>query len=106
MNVLLPALADGAIAVTPNRRLARRIHAEFDLALAASGQRAWLTPVILPYAGWLATLWESLLARDRRAISRTLRSSPPGPMPIGRERAGSASWIWRKRLMQSRREPR
>src|SRR6185437_14012204 len=75
MNVLLPALADGAIAVTPNRRLARRIHAEFDLALAASGRRAWLTPMILPYTGWLATLWESLLARGNAAEPRTLLST-------------------------------
>jgi len=75
MNDLLPALADGAIAVTPNRRLARRIHAEFDLALAASGQRAWPTAAILPYAGWLATLWESLLARDTAAEPRTLLST-------------------------------
>src|SRR6478736_2109201 len=74
MNGLLPALADGTIAVTPNRRLARRVHAEFDLALAASGRRAWPTPAILPYAGWLAMLWETLLARDHAAEPRTLLS--------------------------------
>jgi ATP-dependent helicase/nuclease subunit B len=75
MNVLLSALADGALAVTPNRRLARRLHAEFDLALAASGQHAWPTPAILPYAGWLATLWETLLAHDTAAEPRTLLSA-------------------------------
>lgn len=75
MNVLLSALADGAMAVTPNRRLARRLHGEFDLALAATGQRAWRTPAILPYAGWLATLWERLLAHDAAAEPRTLLSA-------------------------------
>ena len=75
MNALLSALADGAIAVTPNRRLARRLHAEFDRALAASGQRAWPTPAILPYAGWLATLWEAMLAHDAAADPRTLLSA-------------------------------
>jgi probable DNA repair protein len=73
MNVLVSALADGAIAVTPNRRLARRLHAEFDLALAASGRRAWPTPAILPYARWLATLWETILADA--AGPRTLLSA-------------------------------
>ena len=75
MNALLSALADGAIAVTPNRRLARRLHAEFDSALAASGQRAWPTPAILPYAGWLAALWETILAHESDAERRTLLSA-------------------------------
>lgn len=74
MNALLAALADGAIAVTPNRRLARRLHAEFDLALAASGQRAWPTPAILPYLGWIAALWETILAHETAAEPRTLLS--------------------------------
>jgi len=75
MNALLSALADGAIAVTPNRRLARRLHAEFDSALAASGQRAWPTPAILPYAGWLAALWETILTHESDAERRTLLSA-------------------------------
>ncbi|MEP6997281.1 MAG: PD-(D/E)XK nuclease family protein [Betaproteobacteria bacterium] len=75
MNALLSALADGAIAVTPNRRLARRLHAEFDAALAATGRRAWPTPAILPYAGWLAAVWETLLAHEDPAESRTLLSA-------------------------------
>ena len=66
MNALLSALADGAIAVTPNRRLARRLHAEFDAALAASGQRAWPTPAILPYRG----VADSALGNDSRARER------------------------------------
>lgn len=72
MNALLSAVADGAIAVTPNRRLARRLHAEFDAALAATGRRAWPTPTILPYPGWLTTLWEAVLAQEGAAETRTL----------------------------------
>jgi probable DNA repair protein len=75
MNALLSALANGAIAVTPNRRLARRLHAEFDLALAASGQRAWPTPAILPYAGWLAALRDTILAYGNAAEPHMLLSA-------------------------------
>ena len=74
MNALLSALAAGAIAVTPNRRLARRLHAEFDAALAATGKRAWPTPAILPYSGWLAALWDTIRAREQAAEPRTLLS--------------------------------
>lgn len=73
VNPIFDALADGAIAVTPNRRMARRLHAEFDAALAASGQRTWPTATILPYATWLETLWDHVLAsRDDAAESRAL----------------------------------
>ncbi|MGH8851050.1 MAG: PD-(D/E)XK nuclease family protein [Casimicrobiaceae bacterium] len=73
MKPILDALADGAIAVTPNRRLARSLHAEFDAVLAASGRRTWSTPVILPYATWLETLWARVLAsHDGAAGSQVL----------------------------------
>lgn len=57
---LLAALADGAIAVTPNRRLARHLQGEFDAAQRAAGRLAWATPAILPYATWLELLWDSV----------------------------------------------
>ena len=60
VNELHSLLADGAVAVTPNRRLARRLHADFDAALAASGRRAWRTPTILAYPVWVASLWSAL----------------------------------------------
>ena len=74
MNALLSELANGAIAITPNRRLARRLHARFDAAVAASGRRAWPTPTILPYASWLSAAWESVLALEEGADPRTLLS--------------------------------
>ncbi|MGH8714508.1 MAG: PD-(D/E)XK nuclease family protein, partial [Casimicrobiaceae bacterium] len=76
MNPILDALVGGAIAVTPNRRLARRLQAAFDAALAARGRRAWATPTILPYATWLETLWDRVLASGERAAeSRALLSA-------------------------------
>jgi hypothetical protein len=58
------ALADGAIAVTPNRRLARSLQRSFAAVAASQGHRAWVTPTILPYASWLETLWLDALATD------------------------------------------
>lgn len=76
VNEILPALADGAIAITPNRRLARRLHAEFDAAQAATGRRAWPTPTILPYSTWIASLWDAVIARDAAAEQRALLTAP------------------------------
>ena len=61
---LLAALAEGAAVVTPNRRLARVIHREFDLAQRAAGRRAWPTPTILPYPVWLELLWSRARETD------------------------------------------
>jgi ATP-dependent helicase/nuclease subunit B len=60
-STLHAALAEGAVAVTPNRRLARVLHREFDLAQRAAGHSAWQTPTILPYPIWLETLWDQAL---------------------------------------------
>lgn len=54
---LLAALDQGATVVTPNRRLARFAHREFDFAQRARGNTAWPTPSILPYPQWLEALW-------------------------------------------------
>jgi ATP-dependent helicase/nuclease subunit B len=58
------ALASGAIAVTPNRRLARHLQRDFARAALAQGRRTWATPTILPYAAWLESLWLDLLAAE------------------------------------------
>lgn len=62
-SLLHSALAEGALVITPNRRLARFLHREFDLTQAAAGHNAWPTPTILPYPSWLQVLWEER-ARD------------------------------------------
>jgi ATP-dependent helicase/nuclease subunit B len=61
-RVILASLADGAIAVTPNRRLARALLHAFDAEQSASGLTAWPTPSILPYQTWITTLWEQCVA--------------------------------------------
>ncbi len=61
---ILASLADGAVAVTPNRRLARSLLLAFDAEQLASGLTAWPTPSILPYQTWLTTLWEQCVAAD------------------------------------------
>jgi probable DNA repair protein len=61
---LLAALAEGAVVVTPNRRLARFLHREVDVAQRAAGRTAWPTPVILPYPTWLETLWNEVVQAD------------------------------------------
>ncbi|MDQ2964122.1 MAG: PD-(D/E)XK nuclease family protein [Pseudomonadota bacterium] len=58
------ALAEGAAIVTPNRRLARFLHREFDVAQRSAGRTAWPTPTILPYPSWLASLWDEAILAD------------------------------------------
>jgi probable DNA repair protein len=61
------ALAEAAVVVTPNRRLARVLHREFDLAQRAAGRAAWRTPTILPYPSWLEASWNDVIQTESRA---------------------------------------
>ncbi len=69
---LLAALAEGAVVVTPNRRLARFLHRDFDLAQRARGATAWPTPSIQPYPLWLESLWNEAVVADAVADSGLL----------------------------------
>jgi len=75
-RAILASLADGAAAVTPNRRLARALLHAFDAEQLASGLSAWPTPSILPYQTWLTTLWEQLVATGA-TNDETLLLTPP-----------------------------
>jgi ATP-dependent helicase/nuclease subunit B len=75
-RAILASLADGAAAVTPNRRLARALRHAFDAEQLASGLSAWPTPSILPYQTWLATLWEQSVATGA-TDDETLLLTPP-----------------------------
>ena len=75
-RAILASLADGAIAVTPNRRLARALLRAFDAEQLASGRAAWPTPSILPYQTWLTTLWEQFVAAGV-TDDETLLLTPP-----------------------------
>jgi probable DNA repair protein len=58
------ALAESAVVITPNRRLARFLHREFDVAQRAAGRVAWPTPTILPYPNWLESSWDEAILAD------------------------------------------
>src|SRR6267154_481034 len=75
-RAILASLANGAIAVTPNRRLARALLRAFDAEQLASGRTAWPTPSILPYQIWLTTLWEQFVAAGV-TDDETLLLTPP-----------------------------
>jgi hypothetical protein len=75
-RAILASLADGAAAVTPNRRLARALLHAFDAEQLASCLRAWPTPSILPYQTWLTTLWEQCVATGA-TDDETLLLTPP-----------------------------
>ncbi len=47
------------ILVTPNRRLAAALKAEFDAARIAEGKQAWIAPTILPIGVYLEQLFRS-----------------------------------------------
>ncbi|HUH94482.1 MAG TPA: PD-(D/E)XK nuclease family protein [Casimicrobiaceae bacterium] len=71
---LLAALGAGAMVVTPNRRLARFLHRQFDVAQRRRGVTVWPTPTILPYPQWLEWLWQEALAAD--AVDAALLLTP------------------------------
>src|SRR5690625_7492699 len=61
LEVLQSRLAEGAVALTPNRRLALRLRR--DLARALPPETAALTPSIYVLGDWLERLWRGELMR-------------------------------------------
>jgi len=53
---LTAAIAAGAMIVTPNNRLARRLGALHDDAQRAAGLRTWQAPSVLPWRTWVGML--------------------------------------------------
>jgi probable DNA repair protein len=74
----LEEVRTGAALVTANQRLARTLRRHYDLLQRASGAQAWISPAILPWRGWLDSLWEACLCR---AVSR----GEPLPARLGTE---------------------
>jgi ATP-dependent helicase/nuclease subunit B len=60
------ALRTGALLVTANKRLARLLRQEFDDD-AAAHSRAWPSPAIVAWDGWMNALWQELLFSSNRA---------------------------------------
>ena len=75
----MQALADGAIVVTPTRRLARLLQSEFARHAEAT---SWLTPSVLPWSAWLQALFRDL--RDFGIL--------PTPRPCLDEWQSAALW--------------
>ncbi|MFH1573025.1 MAG: PD-(D/E)XK nuclease family protein [Acidobacteriota bacterium] len=55
------AVENGATVVTATSRLARSLQHEYNTIQQVRGARAWQAPRILPWAGWMAELWEEFL---------------------------------------------
>lgn len=51
----------GVVVLTPNRRLAQALGAEFDAAQRARGLASWEAPDILPFPVFLERLWDDAL---------------------------------------------
>ncbi len=76
------AFARGAVVVTPNRRLARRLVALHDDAQRASGLTVWPAATALPWDTWLVTLWQDALAAGVE----------PGPTRLQTRIASTHAW--------------
>jgi probable DNA repair protein len=91
------ALANGAVAVTPNRRLARSLQRSFAAVAESQGHRVWATPTILPYVSWLETLWLEALAtdaiRDPRQLLTPAQAVYTWQRVVAADGAGSAALI-------------
>lgn len=61
---LLQALLAGATVVTPNRRLARALKREFDLARVAAGARVWTSADVLPWGAWVDRTFADLVRHE------------------------------------------
>src|SRR5690606_11401767 len=66
----LHALAAGAVAVTPNNRLARALTARHDAAMRRAGKSAWPAARVLPWDVWLTLLWRE--AGDAGMVTQRL----------------------------------
>jgi len=62
------ALANGAIVVTPNNRLARQVALRHDAAQRAAGHATWRAVRALPWRAFVDALWTDAIAHNAEAI--------------------------------------
>lgn len=97
---VLDALARGATIVTANERIAHTLTVAWDQRQLAAGRRAWRTPPVFSWPGWMARLWGDslavggaaarhvlLTAAQERALWRTLMADGAVSCLPGEERA-------------------
>lgn len=83
MQEILHALANGALLLTANRRLARHWRLAFDAAQVEASKDAWPAPEILAWPDWIADSCERLLTdrvlpsamAERRGWERVIRDT-------------------------------
>ncbi|OUR81808.1 hypothetical protein A9Q82_08300 [Cycloclasticus sp. 46_120_T64] len=61
---LFNAIKQGALVVTVNQRLARKLSAELDQAYLAEASQTWPAPLVLSFDGWLLSLWQRRFDTD------------------------------------------
>ncbi|HET7371386.1 MAG TPA: PD-(D/E)XK nuclease family protein [Gammaproteobacteria bacterium] len=121
LNDLLAALDARATVVTVNDRLARRVRQAYGERCRAAGRGAWETPSVLPFGGWLMSLYAArrdaafggapgapavLLSPSQAEVlwARLIRESREGGdllQPIAAAQAAADAW----RLCQAWRIP-
>lgn len=70
MKTILGLIKNGAVAVTVNKRLARRFQRAYDTLMKNEGTRAWETPLVLPLSSFAARLREEARP-DKPLLSAT-----------------------------------
>jgi probable DNA repair protein len=83
----------GVTVITPGKRLAQAISREFAARRMGSGDVAWRTPDVLPFAAWVARFWSD-------ALYSTLGSGLPLLLSTAQERA-----CWEDCIRAAQREP-
>jgi probable DNA repair protein len=95
-NDLFARLAEGQAArvtvVTPNRRLARALTAEFDAHQTSRGLSVWEAADILPFDAWVQRLWEEALYSEAGG-SLPLLLTPPQEQAIWQEIVAKAELL-------------
>jgi len=84
-----PRVESGAALVTANRRLARKMTADYAAYMAASSRSAWETPQILPFGAWVSALYDALLLTLDKNPHHTDAFAWPEPVSEQQER-----WLW------------
>lgn len=86
---LWPRVQNGAALVTANRRLARKMTADYAAFMAASNRTAWESPRILPFGAWVGALYDALLLTLDKNPGDTDAFAWPEPLSEQQER-----WVW------------
>src|SRR3954467_4763786 len=103
-NTLIDAISNGGVVLTATSRLARELHAQFDLAMRERGERLWSTPRILPLSNWVEECWASAaqtsvvlsIEQDRFLWQQVILASPESRELLQiAGAAGAAQEAWR-----------